>query len=208
MKDILGNVDRNTYLFQQKNFLQRFFGHLHTVNKHRRNVRRACFKMGLVRQGIFHDMSKYSPTEFWRSVKFYSGKFSPNAVDKRLNGSSKAWLHHKGRNKHHFEYWVDYSVRVEEYAYGCKMPMKYLGEMLADRYAACVAYYGDEYSQSDAYDYFMIEYDKVIMDEESKAVMKKVLEVMRDEGEEASFKYMKNLLKKTKGLDYTVDMLK
>lgn len=208
MKDIRGNVENNIYLYKEKNYFQRFFGHLSTVGKHRRCVRKACFKMGLVWQGLTHDLSKYSPTEFGLSVKYYSGKFSPNAVDKRLNGCSRAWLHHKGRNKHHLEYWIDTSISRAEFVFGCKMPMKYLAEMLADRYAACVAYYKEDYSQSDAYDYFMMEKDKIIMNDESMAVMEKVLTIMKNEGEEASFAYMKKLLKKTKGLDYSADDLK
>ena len=43
--------------------------HLKTVNRHRRLVRRYCFKLGLYWQGLTHDLSKYSPTEFWRSAK-------------------------------------------------------------------------------------------------------------------------------------------
>ena len=54
------------------------YDHLHTVNAHRRWVRRYCFKLGLVWQGLIHDLSKYSPTEFWRSVKYYQGYRSPN----------------------------------------------------------------------------------------------------------------------------------
>lgn len=196
------NYQKNFYLYKEKSFFERFFGHLNTVRKHRRNVRKACFKMGLYKQGILHDLSKYTPVEFFPSVKFYSGKFSPNAVDKKLNGCSKAWLQHKGRNKHHYEYWVDYSIHEEVYAYGCKMPMKYLAEMLADRYAACIAYYGDEYTKADAYNYFDLEKDKILMHAESKAVIEKALIIMRDESEEAAFDYMKEMLKKTKGLDY------
>ena len=40
-----------------------FRAHLHTVNRHRRMVRHYCFRLGLVWQGLTHDLSKYSPTE-------------------------------------------------------------------------------------------------------------------------------------------------
>ena len=195
------------YLYKNKNFAQRFFGHLGTVIKHKRYFRRACFKMGLYRQGIFHDMSKFSLTEFAPSVKYFSGRLSPNAVDRKVSGSSKAWLHHKGRNKHHFEYWIDFSASVEGYAFGCKMPLKYVAEMIADRYAACVAYNGTEYKKSDAWDYYCKARDEVIMHEDTKAVLEKALTIMKDEGEDASFSFMKNLLKKCKNGDYTKDSI-
>ena len=195
------------YLYKNKNFAQRFFGHLGTVIKHKRYVRRACFKMGLYRQGIFHDMSKFSLTEFAPSVKYFSGRLSPNAVDRKVSGSSKAWLHHKGRNKHHFEYWIDISASVEGYAFGCKIPLKYVAEMIADRYAACVAYNGAEYKKSDAWDYYSKARDVVIMHEDTKAVLEKALTIMKEEGEEAAFLFMKNLLKKCRNGDYTKDSI-
>lgn len=100
------------------------FDHLHTVNTHRRLVRHYCWKLGLVWQGLTHDLSKYSPTEFWRSVKYYQGYRSPNDAERIANGVSLSWLHHKGRNLHHFEYWIDYCLREDGSVYigGCKMP--------------------------------------------------------------------------------------
>ena len=75
-----------------------FRAHLHTVNRHRRLVRRYCLKLGLVWQGLTHDLSKYSPTEFWRGCKYYQGWRSPNDQERLENGVSLAWLHHKGRS--------------------------------------------------------------------------------------------------------------
>jgi hypothetical protein len=152
-------------------------------------------------------MSKFSLTEFVPSVKFYSGRLSPNAVDRKLNGASLAWLHHKGRNKHHFEYWIDYSASTDEYAFGCKMPLRYVAEMVADRYAACVAYNKDEYTKGDAWKYYLRARDKIILHRDTKAVLEKALITMRDESEDAAFAYMKELLKKTKGTDYTAEEL-
>ena len=108
-----------------------FRAHLHTVNRHRRLVRHYCFKLGLVWQGLTHDLSKYSPTEFWRGVKYYQGWRSPNDQERLENGVSLAWLHHKGRNRHHFEYWIDYCRREDGTIYigGCKMPKKYVAEL-------------------------------------------------------------------------------
>ena len=75
--------------------------HLQTINHHKYLVMKECFEVGLYKQGLLHDMSKYSPTEFIESSKYYTGKHSPISEAKRENGYSKAWLHHKGRNKHH-----------------------------------------------------------------------------------------------------------
>ncbi|MBP5493777.1 MAG: catalase [Lachnospiraceae bacterium] len=195
------------YLYKEKNFFQRFFGHLGTVLKHKRYVCRACFKMGRYYQGLFHDLSKFSLTEFSPSVKYYSGRLSPNAVDRKINGASLAWLHHKGRNKHHFEYWIDYSSSSDEYAFGCRMPLKYVAEMIADRYAACVAYNRDEYTQADAWNYYSRARHLIIMNKDTRAVLEKALTTMAEEGEDAAFKYMKELLKVTKGSNYTAEEL-
>ena len=86
--------------------------HFRTITEHKILVMKNCFRVGLYRQGLFHDMSKYSPEEFWTGVKFYQGTRSPNAAEREVYGFSKAWLHHKGRNKHHFEYWVDYNPKL------------------------------------------------------------------------------------------------
>lgn len=87
-----------------------FFGHLSTINHHKWLVMQHCFKVGLYRQGLLHDLSKYSPVEFLAGVKYYQGFESPNNAERRAIGYSRAWLHHKGRNKHHLEYWTDYVV--------------------------------------------------------------------------------------------------
>ena len=176
--------------------MNNFFGHLHTVNSHRRLVRKACFKMGLYWQGLTHDLSKYSPTEFIPSVKYYDGTHSPTQ-DERLDiGYSAAWLHHQGRNRHHFEYWQDYSPEYRGIKYPVPMPIKYVAEMVADRYAACKTYHKDSYTQKDPLAYFLRSKDKIMMHEDTKAVLEEILTVMANEGEEAAFKYTRNLLRK------------
>lgn len=176
--------------------MNKFFGHLHTVNTHRRLVRKACFKMGLYWQGLTHDLSKYSPTEFLPSVKYFDGTHSPTQ-DERLDiGYSAAWLHHQGRNRHHFEYWQDYSPQHRGIKYPVPMPMKYVAEMVADRYAACKTYNKDKYTQKDALAYFQRSKDKIMMHEDTKALLEDILTVMANEGEDAAFKYTKELVKK------------
>jgi hypothetical protein len=102
--------------------------HFCTITRHRWLVRRGCFKIGLYWQGLTHDLSKYAPVEFWNGARYYQGTRSPNDMEREATGMSQAWLHHKGRNRHHFEYWVDYVLLPEgkiTYA-GNPMPMKYV----------------------------------------------------------------------------------
>lgn len=95
-----------------------FWGHLRTILHHKNLVRHYCFRAGLYKQGIMHDWSKYSPVEFINSVRnFQGGKKSPNFGEKATKGYSSSWLHHKGRNRHHFEYWIDFTLNPDE---GCK----------------------------------------------------------------------------------------
>lgn len=133
--------------------MNKFFGHLKTVHKHRKEVRKLCFKCGLYWQGLTHDLSKYSPTEFIPSVKYFTGNRSP--IDNEIDdiGYSEAWLHHKGRNKHHYEYWQDYTHGGID-GIICRIPTKYVIEMFCDRVAACKIYQGDSYTNESAYQYF------------------------------------------------------
>ena len=89
------------------------WNHFRTITHHRLLVMKGCFQVGLYRQGLLHDLSKYTWTEFKTGVRYYQGDRSPNAAEKEIMGYSPAWLHHKGRNKHHFEYWTDVSTRED-----------------------------------------------------------------------------------------------
>ena len=171
--------------------------HYKTITEHRRLVREYCFRLGLYRQGLFHDLSKYSPVEFWRGAKYYVGYRSPNDIERRKTGQSLAWLHHKGKNKHHFEYWIDYVINEDGSIGfgGNKMPKKYVAEMFCDRVAASRIYLGDKYTDSSAYDYFMKARKWTMMHEETAAALRKMLEVLKDEGEDAAFEYIRGWLR-------------
>ena len=172
------------------------FDHLHTVNTHRRLVRHYCWKLGLVWQGLTHDLSKYSPTEFWRSVKYYQGYRSPNDAERIANGVSLSWLHHKGRNLHHFEYWIDYCLREDGSVYigGCKMPKKYVAEMFCDRIAACRVYQKEKYTDASPWEYYDRSKGHYMLHPETRALLEKLLKMVRDLGQERTFAYMKFLL--------------
>lgn len=182
-----------------KKLLHNFNGHLHTVNAHRRLVRKYCFKLGIYRQGLMHDLSKYSPSEFIPGVKYYQdGHRSPNNAQREDEGVSKAWLHHKGRNKHHFEYWIDYDVDGSRTVLsGMKMPVKYVAEMFCDRIAASRIYNKEKYKDSDPLDYYIKGLGHYIMHPETDALLHKLLQMLADKGEEYTFEYIKkNVLKK------------
>ena len=103
-------------------------------------VAKHCFKVGMYWQGLTHDLSKYSPSEFWQGCKYYQGYRSPNNAEREDKGYSAAWLHHKGRNKHHYEYWIDYSLGPVKGMAGMKMPLKYVNEMIHPETRALLEY--------------------------------------------------------------------
>ncbi len=172
--------------------------HLHTVNCHRRLVRRYCFRLGLIWQGLTHDLSKYSPSEFWRGCKYYQGYRSPNDQERLTKGVSMSWLHHKGKNRHHFEYWIDYCIGPEGEVYmgGCKMPKKYVAEMFCDRIAACRIYQGDKYTDSSAYDYFMQSKGHILIHPETSELIERWLFLLKEEGEASAFQQIREELQK------------
>ena len=96
--------------------------HFRTISHHKVLVCRHCFKVGLYRQGIMHDLSKYSLTEFRVGVNYYQGDRSPNTAERSDLGYSTAWLHHKGRNRHHYEYWIDMKGNRDATLEGKPMP--------------------------------------------------------------------------------------
>ena len=132
------------------NFCKRFFGHLKTVLKHKFWVWYYMNKCGLKWgwRGLWHDISKFSPTEFWESVKYYSGTRSPIDACKEDKGVSMAWMHHKGRNPHHYEYWMDNFDKGGEPK---EMPWRYKVVMICDYLAAARAYMGKNFSYKAEY---------------------------------------------------------
>ena len=171
--------------------LKNFFKHLHTVNTHRYKVFLLCCKVGIPLQGLLHDLSKYSPTEFWEGVKYYQGDYSPIHNCKKENGYSKAWLHHKGRNKHHYEYWYDYEAPNET----PKMPFKYFLEMICDTLSAGMTYQGKNWTKEYQLAYWNRTKDRVRMDESQKIALGKVYERIAEKGlkEVLKKKYIKNI---------------
>ena len=168
------------------NVLQRFVGHLTTITRHRHKVMAHCAKAGILGQGLLHDLSKYSPTEFIPGVRFYSGKHSPTEDERREYGCSRAWMHHKGRNRHHWEYWTDYVQAQGGYA-AVPMPRRFLAEMICDRIAASKIYRGEAYADDAPLNYLMRGKLRDKMHPETQATLIRFLTQLRDEGEDAMF---------------------
>lgn len=128
----------------------KLFKHIKLVMKHKWIVFKLCCKIGVHWRGFMHDWSKFSPTEFFESVKYYNGHKSPIQVCKADKGYSEAWLHHKGRNKHHPEYWIDMSLPEKAVI----MPYKYAAEMICDKLAAGIVYSGKDWTPNTQIEYY------------------------------------------------------
>ena len=171
--------------------------HFKTITTHRFLVRKGCFRMGLYWQGLTHDLSKYSRVEFWTGARYYQGTRSPNAAEREEKGFSEAWMHHKGRNRHHYEYWTDMNRQTRVYE-SVPMPRRYLAEMVADRIAACKVYEGERYTPGSALAYLMRSREKDLMNPRTRRELEFLLTMLRDRGEEETFRYIRRELLKGK----------
>lgn len=169
--------------------------HLKTVHNHRKLVRKICFKLGLYKQGLFHDMSKYSWAEMRIGAKYYRPDVSPHVGEREEFGYSTAWLHHKGRNKHHLEYWIDFAYDKEngsaKVLSGMRMPVRYVVEMFADRMAASKTYLAEKYTDASPWNYYAARREVHLLHPDTRALLEKLLLTLKDEGEEATFSYIK-----------------
>lgn len=166
--------------------------HFTTITKHRHKVINHCRKCGIFWQGMRHDLSKYSPTEFFAGAKFYLGDRSPTEGERRTYGYSKAWMHHKGRNRHHFEYWTDYNPQTHRME-AVEMPINFVKEMFCDRVAAGKIYLGDNYTNNNPIEYFERGNAKSSMHPNTAALLEEWLKMLREQGEKKTFAYIKSL---------------
>lgn len=168
--------------------------HFMTITKHRHTVMQHCFKAGIPWRGLLHDLSKYSPTEFIPGAKYYQGNRSPNEKERELFGYSKAWMHHKGRNRHHFEYWNDVDPRIKQYV-PVKMPVKFVIEMFCDRVAASKIYQGERYTDAHPIAYYENGRAREKMHPETADLLESLLHMLKEKGEEETFRYIRSLKK-------------
>ena len=170
--------------------MNKLFGHLSTITKHRHLVMSLCFKCSMYKQGLLHDLSKYSPSEFIPSVKYFQGNRSPITYEKEIKGYSECWLHHKGRNKHHWEYWID----RKEYNYiNYEMPFNYLLESVLDKIAASKVYKKKDYTEDYPYNFFTDSYEIKVMNPNNARRIQYLLEYLKDNGEDKTLSYIKEL---------------
>ena len=167
-------------------------GHFKTITKHRHLVFKVARRIGIFWQGLAHDLSKYSHTEFYNGAKYYSGDHSPTRDERIDKGFSEAWLHHKGRNKHHFEYWWDYDIKSKKYV-PTKMPLRYVKEMFADRVAACKVYKKEKYTNSSPLEYLIFEKAEEYFHPDTYRLIESWLTMLSEKGEEETFKYLKSI---------------
>ena len=173
--------------------------HFCTITKHKFLVMKECFRVGLYRQGLLHDLSKYSWTEFRVGCRYYQGNRSPNNAEREDRGYSSAWLHHKGRNKHHYEYWIDYSLDGTGLLAGMRMPVRYVVEMFLDRIAASKVYKGSRYRDSDPLEYYMNGKAGELMHPETRKLLEKLLHMLAEQGEETTYQYIRREVLKKPG---------
>ena len=170
--------------------MNKFLGHFLTITAHRNKVIYHCFKAGIPFQGLLHDLSKYSPSEFFKGVKYFQGTRSPNEGEREQKGYSEAWMHHKGRNKHHFEYWTDYTAEPKTMS-PVKMPFNYVVEMFCDRVAASKIYMKESYTDQAPLEYFEKGRAIRLIHNDTSRLIEEFLTVLSKEGEAAAFKYIK-----------------
>ena len=162
--------------------------HFKTITYHKYLVAQGCFKVGLYWQGIVHDLSKYSPTEFMEGVRYYQGTRSPNNAEREDKGYSAAWMHHQGRNRHHYEYWVDYSVKGGRgVRVPVPMPDRYIAEMVMDRIAACKVYQGAAYTDASPLEYYYCGTDRAPMQPVTRRKLVQMLKMLAEKGERETF---------------------
>ena len=164
--------------------------HFKTITRHRHAVIRNCAKAGILRQGLFHDLSKYLPEEFLPGAQYFQGNRSPNEQERIECGYSRAWMHHKGCNKHHFEYWTDYDPHTRRMA-PVKMPLNYVIEMFCDRVAASKTYNKANYTQESPLLYLTKSTAHEKMTEKTYRKLIYLLKMLAEKGEKETLAFMR-----------------
>ncbi len=163
------------------NIILKCLKHFKVITKHKIEVMKACFKAGLYWQGITHDLSKYSIAEFVNSAKYFQGDSSPIDAEKIAKGYSYVWLHHRGRNPHHWEYWLDNFSKGTQ---PVKIPFKYCIEMICDWIGAGKVYSKDKWSIKEPEKFFVskVKNKEIILHHKTESFIAVVLKVFSTMG--------------------------
>ena len=176
--------------------IKNYIKHFKTITKHKRVVMRLCFKCGLYKRGLLHDLSKYGKTEFKASAMHFNGKRSPIDVEKDIYGYSFAWQHHKGHNPHHWEYWIDNIGTYKNTP--IEIPMEYVIEMICDWVGAGIVYSGNKVDFSKPYaeplEYFEAHLNKRIFHPITLKTIIYLLEVIEKKGVNAFCRNAKHFM--------------
>lgn len=183
--------------------MMKWLAHFKTIHHHKMLVMKHCFQVGLYKQGLLHDLSKYSPTEFLVGARYFQGTRSPNNAEREDKGYSSAWLHHKGRNKHHLEYWIDYGLDGEgSPMVGMKMPVRYVVEMFCDRVAASKNYNRTTYQDDFPLQYFEKSAKHYLIHPDTERLLRSLLTMLAEKGEKETFSYIKDEIVRNKKFKY------
>ena len=173
-------------------------GHFCTITAHKLLVMKYCFRVGLYKQGLLHDLSKYMPTEFFVGCKYYQGDRSPNNAEREEKGYSAAWMHQKGRNQHHVEYWNDYTLEKGRITAPVEMPRKYVAEMLMDRIAASRIYEKERYTDHSPLRYFQKGKANYQIHPKTMRELEGLLRILDAKGEKVLIRYVKKVYLKNR----------
>ena len=154
--------------------MNKYINHFITIIRHKWYVFVECCKMGIPLRGITHDLSKFSPAEFISSARYFQGNRSPIEAERETVGYSYAYCHHKGKNRHHWQYWLD-TVGTDENGairlVPLPVPEKYVKEMYCDMVGAARAYGGLTTAES----YYLSKRHEMLFHPETKAKLEKLL---------------------------------
>ena len=180
--------------------------HFITITHHKILVMQGCFRIGLYKQGLLHDMSKYSPTEFLVGCRYYKGYMSPNNAERADRGYSSAWLPHRHQALHSQarintvqRSTVDGIAahtgleRLVVRAYFIS-PFKFavlVCEMFIDRVSASKNYQKEKYTDKSALEYYEKSVDHYMIHPDTKAMLEYLLVMLSVKGEKYTYSYIK-----------------
>ena len=138
--------------------MEKHFEYFKYVIKHKWFVFLKCCEYGIIWRGIVHDMSKFSPIEWFAYVDCFYGTKNDNAFN-------KAWLHHQHCNPHHWQWWI--LQNDEDGVNVLPMDQEYIKELLADWYGAGRAITGKDNTKQ----WYESNKEKIILHSETRKII-------------------------------------